>query len=78
MIVDTKTLGAIIRSQRKSKRLTIAELAAHCNVGIRFISELENGKETSEIGKALKVITRLNLVVTITPADTGSMPEGQE
>jgi len=69
--MDAKTLGAIIRTQRKSKHLTIAELAAHCNVGDRFISELENGKETIEIGKALKVIKRLNLVLTITPTDTG-------
>lgn len=69
--MDTKTLGAIIRTQRKSKHLTIAELAAHCNVGDRFISELENGKETIEIGKALKVIKRLNLVLTIIPTDTG-------
>lgn len=69
--MDAKTLGAIIRTQRKSKHLTIAELAAHCNVGDRFISELENGKETIEIGKALKVIKRLNLVLTITPADIG-------
>lgn len=76
--MDTKTLGAIIRTQRKSKQLTIAELAAHCNVGARFISELENGKETSEIGKALKVIKRLNLIVTITSANTDVMPDGQE
>lgn len=76
--MDAKTVGAIIRTQRKSKHLTIAELAAHCNVGARFISELENGKETIEIGKALKVLTRLNLVVTIAPADTGIMPNGQE
>lgn len=76
--MDTKILGTIIRMQRKSKHLTITELAAHCNVGDRFISELENGKETIEIGKALKVIKRLNLVVTIAPAETGIMPEGQE
>jgi transcriptional regulator with XRE-family HTH domain len=76
--MDTKLLGTIIRAQRKAKELTIAELAAHCNVGARFISELENGKETSEIGKTLKVLKRLNLVVTIAPAQTGIMPEGKE
>lgn len=76
--MDTKLLGTIIRAQRKAKGLTIAELAAHCNVGARFISELENGKETSEIGKTLKVLKRLNLVVTIAPAQAGIMPEGQE
>lgn len=76
--MDTQLLGTIIRAQRKAKGLTIAELAAHCNVGTRFISELENGKETSEIGKTLKVLKRLNLVVTIAPAQTGIMHEGKE
>jgi len=63
--------------QRKAKNLTITELAEHCNVGARFISELENGKETIEIGKALKVIKRLNLVVTVAPAQTNINHEGQ-
>lgn len=72
--MDAKTLGAIIRTQRKSKGLTIAALAAHCNVGERFISELENGKETIEIGKALKVMQRLNLVVTVTPGNVIGKP----
>lgn len=76
--MDTKTLGIIIRERRKAKGLTIAELAAHCNVGARFISELENGKETIEVGKALKVIKRLNLLVTIAPAQTAAMQEGQK
>lgn len=76
--MDTKLIGTIIRAQRKAKELTIAELAAHCNVGSRFISELENGKETCEIGKTLKVLKRLNLVVTIAPAQTGIMPEDKE
>lgn len=74
--MDVKTVGAIIRAQRKEKQLTIAELAAHCNVGARFISELENGKETIELGKALKVMQRLNLVVTITPVNIARKENG--
>ncbi|MDD2366199.1 MAG: helix-turn-helix domain-containing protein [Desulfuromonadaceae bacterium] len=76
--MDAKTVGSIIRAERKSKGLTIAELAEHCNVGARFISELENGKESIEIGKALKVIKRLNLLVTVASARKGIIiAEGQ-
>ena len=36
-------------------------------VGVRFVSELENGKPTLEIEKVLRVLSRLGLEVTITP-----------
>lgn len=63
--MDSITLGKIIRNRRKEKKLTLSELAAHCNVGVRFLSELENGKPTSELGKALKVMNRLNIEISI-------------
>lgn len=65
--MNTKTIGSIIRKQRKDKKLTLVELANHCNVGVRFLSELENGKPTIEIGKALKVMQRLNIELTLVP-----------
>jgi hypothetical protein len=34
-----------------------AELAMVSGTGVRFISDLENGKETCEVGKVLKVQT---------------------
>jgi len=36
--------------------LTQTEAAGLCNVGTRFISELENGKPTMHFDKALKVL----------------------
>ncbi|MGB9436544.1 MAG: helix-turn-helix transcriptional regulator [Desulfobacterales bacterium] len=55
-VVDLKTIGAQLRTQRKQMKLTQADVAGLCNVGTRFISELENGKPTMHFDKALKVL----------------------
>lgn len=50
-ILNTKSLGDVIRQQRKSQGATQVEFASLCGVGVRFISDLENGKPTVEMGK---------------------------
>ena len=54
-------LGKIIRQTRKSQGLTQSELAGLSGVGITFLSNIENGKETAEIGKVLLVANTLGL-----------------
>ncbi|MDP8258271.1 MAG: helix-turn-helix domain-containing protein [Candidatus Aadella gelida] len=61
-IVD---LGTVVKTKRKNMKLTQASLAALCNVGTRFISELENGKTTLEISKVFKVIQGLGFIIKI-------------
>lgn len=60
-IDDIKSLGKLIRKERKSQGLTQEQLAAATGVGIRFIRELEQGKESCYIGKALHVIQMLGI-----------------
>ena len=60
-------LGRCVRAQRKSQGATQAEFASLCGVGVRFISELENGKPTMELGKVLKVLKCLGLEISIQP-----------
>lgn len=60
-ISTVRDLGFRIREFRKEQGLTIEEASALCGVGIRFLSELENGKETIQLGKVLKVIHLLGL-----------------
>jgi len=66
-ILDAESLGRCVRAQRKAQGATQAEFASLCGVGIRFISELENGKPTMELGKVLQVLICLGLEVRITP-----------
>lgn len=54
-------IGAAIRKKRKEDGLTLADAAALCGVGYRFLSDLENGKATVQMGKVLQVLTALGL-----------------
>lgn len=65
--MDSITLGAIVRGERKAQKLKQAELAAVCGVGIRFIVDLEAGKPTLQLQKALHVVRTLGCTVTIKP-----------
>ena len=66
-ITDAEDLGRYIRAQRKAQDITQADFAALCGVGNRFISELENGKPTMELGKVLHVLKSLGLEIHVTP-----------
>lgn len=68
--------GAALRRRRKELGHTQAEAAALCRVGIRFLSELERGKSTAEIGRALKVARRLGLQLRLAPRTISRRPAG--
>ncbi len=68
-ILSVDDIGRLVRTHRKSQSATQADFAALCGVGVRFISELENGKTTIELGKALQVLKSLGLEVYIQPRD---------
>lgn len=54
-------LGKYIRDRRKELGYTQIELTGHSGLSASFISNLENGKETAEIGKVLQLMQLLNL-----------------
>jgi len=60
-----QTLGQLVRAKRKQDTLTQRELAALAFVGVRFISELENGKASIELGKTMQVLEQLGLELHI-------------
>ena len=60
-------LGNLVRRHRKSRGLSLKSTAALTGLGIRFLSELERGKETAEIGKTLKTMDALGLDVIVQP-----------
>ena len=62
-------IGRIVRKKRKEDGLTMEDAAALCGVGYRFMSDLENGKKTAELGKVLQVIEGLGLEVEIVSRD---------
>ncbi len=64
---STRELGQIMRSHRKKAGWTLERLSGYANLSMRFLSELERGKETAEIGKALHGLRLLGLEVVILP-----------
>jgi y4mF family transcriptional regulator len=69
-IRTAEDLGRAVRERRKHEGLTLAEVAGLTNVGIRFLSELENGKPTVRLDKLLHVLDALGLRLHLAkPAD---------
>lgn len=65
VIRNPADLGKLLRADRKSRGLSQADAAALAGVGLRFLSELERGKATAEIGLVLKVLDRFGLTLVV-------------
>ncbi len=68
-ITSAKDVGDIAVQFRKMQQLTQADIAGLGNVGVRFISDLENGKGTVQFDKVMHVLDLLGLDVVIVPRD---------
>lgn len=54
-------LGVRVRERRLEQRLTQGELADVSSVSLRFVSELERGKETAQYAGIRRVLASLGL-----------------
>jgi HTH-type transcriptional regulator/antitoxin HipB len=70
--LSPQELGALVKKRRRQLNLKQPDLALTSGTGVRFISDLENGKATCQIGLSLKVLSSLGLYLSITdsPAPT--------
>jgi y4mF family transcriptional regulator len=60
-------IGKAVREARRKAGMTQAQAAALCGVGVRFLSDLENGKATLQLGKTLHVLRNLGLFLSVKP-----------
>jgi y4mF family transcriptional regulator len=60
-------IGELIRDTRRSLDVTQKDLALTSGTGLRFIIDLEKGKETCQIGKALRVLQTLGIKMKLAP-----------
>ena len=58
-------IGAYVARTRREQGITQLELSQAADVGRRFVVELENGKETLQAGKLLKVLGLLGIELTL-------------
>ncbi len=70
-ISSPEQLGTVVRKKRREIGINQADVAGLVGVGVRFLSELERGKATVELGKVLKVLSRIGLEVWIVPRGLG-------
>jgi y4mF family transcriptional regulator len=65
-------IGQMIRESRKRLGVTQKDLALTSGTGLRFVIDLEKGKETCQIGKVLTVLNTLGIRIALTlPAVPG-------
>jgi y4mF family transcriptional regulator len=70
MRYTAQDIGKLVRETRKRLGVTQKDLALTSGTGLRFIIDLEKGKQTCEIGKALTVLQTLGISLTLTPPAT--------
>ena len=58
-------IGHSIHEARKRRKMTQSELANLAGLGLNFISQIENGKETAHIGKVFHVLKILGFEVEV-------------
>ena len=63
----SKDIGQIIRQTRKGMNITQKDLALTSGTGLRFIVDLEKGKETCQLGKTLTVLQTLGIHIDLRP-----------
>ena len=67
MITDAKSFGEALRKRRKELGYTQVFLSEFSGFSVSFISDLENGKNTAELGKAIFLANLLGLDCSLTP-----------
>ncbi|MAF32261.1 MAG: transcriptional regulator [Magnetococcales bacterium] len=60
-VKNMEELAKLVRETRKAQGLTQDDLAGLSGTGTRFVSDLEKGKETAQIGKVLLILGALGL-----------------
>lgn len=64
-ITDSKSFGRAICARRKELGYTQADISDFTGLSISFLSNLENGKKTAELEKAISVAMILGLNLTL-------------
>ena len=63
VIQSARDFGRAVRTARKEAGLSQAELAKRCGCSQRFISEVERGKPTAELERALRLLAELEVPI---------------
>lgn len=68
---NARNLGLYVKDRRRRLGLTQVDLAASAQVSRRWLSDLEMGKPTVEVGLVFKVLHALEVALDVTPIEYG-------
>lgn len=60
-INDASEFGKFLRKRRKELNYTQRDLSEFTGFSISYLSDLENGKQTTELGKAIYIANLLSI-----------------
>jgi len=66
-ITDAAEFGEMVKKRRKNLHYTQRQLSEITGFSESFISNLENGKVTCELGKAIRLVNLLGLDLLMAP-----------
>ena len=70
LLTSAAEVAACVRERRAELRLTQAEVAKRAGVTRQFVSAVEHGHETAELGKVLAVLIALQVTALAIPEPT--------
>ena len=65
--MNDKSLSEYVKQMRKEHNLTQVELSEKSGVGLRFVRELEQGKQTLRLDKVNQVLSLFGTEVGVVP-----------
>jgi len=71
-IINAESFGKAIRARRKELHYTQGFLAEFSGLSVSFISDLENGKKTIELEKAIYLANLLGLDLILKGRENGN------
>lgn len=66
LVRNAKDFGQVLRDRRRALGYTQTQVAQACGVSLMFISDLERGKPTAQLEKALRVAHLLGCDLDVT------------
>jgi y4mF family transcriptional regulator len=64
-LTNASQLAEIVRQERKRQKVSQTRLAQLADVGVRFVRDLEDGKETVQLNKVLNVLETLGIAIEL-------------
>ena len=72
-IRSARTLGMLLREQRRRRGLTQAQLAHRAGVSRQWLSGLERGREGAELGRVLRTLASAGIVLKFEERPTAGL-----